>query len=49
MSLIFHSVKQEAIQSLASAFQQMEKCKAEFDIEDYSLSQTTLEQVDLRN
>ena len=44
-SITFHSVEQEAVQSLASAFQQLEKCKAEFNIEDYSLSQTTLEQV----
>ena len=44
-SITFPSVEQEAVQSLASAFQQLEKCKAEFNIEDYSLSQTTLEQV----
>ena len=43
--MTFFSVEQEAVQSLASAFQQLEKCKAEFNIEDYSLSQTTLEQV----
>merc|ERR1719391_1481012 len=40
-----YSVEQEAVQSLASAFQQLEKCKSDFNIEDYSLSQTTLEQV----
>jgi ATP-binding cassette subfamily A (ABC1) protein 5 len=40
-----YSVEQEVVQSLASAFQQLEKCKSEFNIEDYSLSQTTLEQV----
>ena len=44
-SITFHSVEQEAVQSLASAFQQLEKCKSQFNIEDYSLSQTTLEQV----
>ena len=47
-SITFHSMEQEAVQSLASAFQQLEKCKSQFNIEDYSLSQTTLEQV-LRN
>ena len=40
-----YSVEQDAVQSLASAFQQLEKCKSDFNIEDYSLSQTTLEQV----
>ena len=40
-----YSVEQEAVTSLASAFQQLEKCKADFNVEDYSLSQTTLEQV----
>ena len=40
-----HSVEQEAVQSLASAFQHLEQCKSDFNIEDYSLSQTTLEQV----
>ena len=45
LSINFHSVEQEAVQSLASAFQQLEKCKSDFNIEDYSLSQTTLEQV----
>ena len=44
-SMTYHSVEQEVVQSLASAFQQLEKCKSEFNIEDYSLSQTTLEQV----
>ena len=40
-----YSVEQEAVQSLASAFQHLEQCKSDFNIEDYSLSQTTLEQV----
>ena len=40
-----YSVQQSQVQSLASAFQQLEECKAQFQIEDYSLSQTTLEQV----
>ena len=40
-----YSVEQEAVTSLASAFQQLEKCKSDFNVEDYSLSQTTLEQV----
>jgi len=39
------SILQSSVSSLASAFQQLEKCKAQFDIEDYSFSQTTLEQV----
>lgn len=39
------TISQSAVTSLASAFQQLEKCKAQFDIEDYSFSQTTLEQV----
>ena len=38
-------MEQEAVTSLASAFQQLEKCKSDFNVEDYSLSQTTLEQV----
>merc|ERR1719220_1055996 len=40
-----YSVEQEAVTSLASAFQHLEKCKSDFNVEDYSLFQTTLEQV----
>merc|ERR1719339_440816 len=39
------TILQTSVTSLASAFQQLEQCKAKFDIEDYSFSQTTLEQV----
>merc|ERR1719341_1749882 len=40
-----YNIPQEGFRSLALAFQQLEQCKAKFDIEDYSFSQTTLEQV----
>jgi len=39
------SIPQTSVTSLATAFQHLEKCKTMFDIEDYSFSQTTLEQV----
>ncbi|XP_049766661.1 cholesterol transporter ABCA5-like isoform X1 [Schistocerca cancellata] len=45
--LVF-SVPQHAVTSLAECFTQLEKAKQELDIEEYSFSQTTLEQVFLK-
>nr|CAH7743826.1 unnamed protein product [Callosobruchus chinensis] len=45
--LIF-SVPQQSVPSLAKCFMQLEKTKSELDIEEYSFSQTTLEQVFLK-
>ncbi|XP_071448970.1 cholesterol transporter ABCA5-like [Hetaerina americana] len=41
-------VPQHAVTSLAQCFTQLEKAKVELDIEEYSFSQTTLEQVFLK-
>ncbi|XP_032674925.1 ATP-binding cassette sub-family A member 5-like isoform X2 [Odontomachus brunneus] len=45
--LVF-AVPQNAVNSLAECFTQLEKAKLELDIEEYSFSQTTLEQVFLK-
>ncbi|CAG9814922.1 unnamed protein product [Phaedon cochleariae] len=45
--LVF-SVPQHSVPSLANCFLQLEKAKTELDIEEYSFSQTTLEQVFLK-
>ncbi|KAI4488532.1 hypothetical protein M0802_011535 [Mischocyttarus mexicanus] len=45
--LVF-AVPQHAVNSLAECFMQLEKAKQELDIEEYSFSQTTLEQVFLK-
>ncbi|CAH0549112.1 unnamed protein product [Brassicogethes aeneus] len=45
--LVF-SVPQHSVTSLANCFLQLEKAKTDFDIEEYSFSQTTLEQVFLK-
>ncbi|XP_011146554.1 ABC transporter A family member 1 isoform X4 [Harpegnathos saltator] len=45
--LVF-AVPQHAVNSLAECFTQLEKAKLELDIEEYSFSQTTLEQVFLK-
>ncbi|XP_076292228.1 cholesterol transporter ABCA5 isoform X3 [Lasioglossum baleicum] len=45
--LVF-GVPQHAVTSLAESFMQLEKAKLELDIEEYSFSQTTLEQVFLK-
>ncbi|KZC11898.1 ATP-binding cassette sub-family A member 5 [Dufourea novaeangliae] len=45
--LVF-GVPQHAVNSLAECFTQLEKAKLELDIEEYSFSQTTLEQVFLK-
>uniref|UniRef100_A0A0U9HSF2 Putative ABCA protein n=1 Tax=Chrysomela populi TaxID=154003 RepID=A0A0U9HSF2_CHRPP len=45
--LVF-SVPQHSVPSLADCFSQLEKAKVELDIEEYSFSQTTLEQVFLK-
>ncbi|XP_058795656.1 cholesterol transporter ABCA5-like isoform X2 [Phymastichus coffea] len=45
--LVF-SVPQHSVQSLAECFVQLEKAKIDLDIEEYSFSQTTLEQVFLK-
>ncbi|XP_012225217.1 cholesterol transporter ABCA5-like isoform X2 [Linepithema humile] len=45
--LVF-AVPQHAVNSLAECFIQLEKAKLELDIEEYSFSQTTLEQVFLK-
>ncbi|XP_050473146.1 cholesterol transporter ABCA5-like isoform X3 [Bombus huntii] len=45
--LVF-AVPQHAVTSLAECFTQLEKAKLELDIEEYSFSQTTLEQVFLK-
>ncbi|XP_066148886.1 cholesterol transporter ABCA5-like [Euwallacea fornicatus] len=45
--LVF-SVPQQSVPSLANCFMQLEKAKVELDIEEYSFSQTTLEQVFLK-
>lgn len=45
--LVF-AVPQHAVTSLAECFIQLEKAKLELDIEEYSFSQTTLEQVFLK-
>lgn len=45
--LVF-SVPQQSVPSLANCFMQLEKAKIELDIEEYSFSQTTLEQVFLK-
>ncbi|GLH01026.1 Probable multidrug resistance-associated protein lethal(2)03659 [Gryllus bimaculatus] len=45
--LVF-SVPQSSVTSLAQCFKQLEKAKMDLDIEEYSFSQTTLEQVFLK-
>ncbi|CAK9809913.1 Cholesterol transporter ABCA5 [Anthophora plagiata] len=45
--LVF-AVPQHAVTSLAECFMQLEKAKLELDIDEYSFSQTTLEQVFLK-
>ncbi|XP_016838488.1 ATP-binding cassette sub-family A member 5 isoform X2 [Nasonia vitripennis] len=45
--LVF-AVPQHSVHSLAECFTQLEKAKMELDIEEYSFSQTTLEQVFLK-
>ncbi|CAG9770151.1 unnamed protein product [Ceutorhynchus assimilis] len=45
--LVF-SVPQQSVPSLANCFMQLEKARLELDIEEYSFSQTTLEQVFLK-
>ncbi|XP_067014846.1 cholesterol transporter ABCA5 [Anabrus simplex] len=45
--LVF-SVPQSSVTSLAQSFRQLEKAKVDLDIEEYSFSQTTLEQVFLK-
>ncbi|PSN57079.1 ATP-binding cassette sub-family A member 5 [Blattella germanica] len=45
---LMFSVPQHAVTSLAECFSQLEKAKSELDIEEYSFSQTTLEQVFLK-
>ncbi|XP_023324416.1 ATP-binding cassette sub-family A member 9 [Eurytemora carolleeae] len=40
-----YNIPQEGFSSLAQAFSRLETCKSEFRLEDYSFSQTTLEQV----
>ncbi|XP_012287761.1 ATP-binding cassette sub-family A member 5 isoform X2 [Orussus abietinus] len=45
--LVF-AVPQHSVHSLAECFTQLEKAKLELDIEEYSFSQTTLEQVFLK-
>ncbi|XP_060533320.1 cholesterol transporter ABCA5-like [Cylas formicarius] len=45
--LVF-SVPQQSVPSLAKCFSQLEKAKIDLDIEEYSFSQTTLEQVFLK-
>ncbi|XP_044260177.1 cholesterol transporter ABCA5-like [Tribolium madens] len=45
--LVF-SVPQQSVPSLANCFMELEKAKTELDIEEYSFSQTTLEQVFLK-
>ncbi|XP_066591826.1 cholesterol transporter ABCA5-like [Prorops nasuta] len=45
--LVF-AVPQHSVNSLAECFSQLEKAKLELDIEEYSFSQTTLEQVFLK-
>ncbi|KAI7815451.1 ABC subfamily A member [Rhyzopertha dominica] len=45
--LVF-SVPQQSVPSLANCFLQLEKAKSEYEIEEYSFSQTTLEQVFLK-
>ncbi|KAF5301097.1 hypothetical protein FQA39_LY10916 [Lamprigera yunnana] len=45
--LVF-SVPQQSVPSLANCFSQLEQVKADLDVEEYSFSQTTLEQVFLK-
>ncbi|GFG35680.1 hypothetical protein Cfor_11467 [Coptotermes formosanus] len=45
---LMFSVPQHAVTSLAECFSQLETAKSELDIEEYSFSQTTLEQVFLK-
>ncbi|KAK4878287.1 hypothetical protein RN001_010793 [Aquatica leii] len=45
--LVF-SVPQQSVPSLANCFSQLEQVKSELDVEEYSFSQTTLEQVFLK-
>ncbi|XP_055600772.1 cholesterol transporter ABCA5-like isoform X2 [Uranotaenia lowii] len=45
---LVYSVPQQAVSSLAECFSRLEKAKTELDIEEYSFSQTTLEQVFLK-
>ncbi|KAK6641556.1 hypothetical protein RUM44_013268 [Polyplax serrata] len=45
--LVF-SVSQQGVTSLAQCFSNLEKAKTELDVEEYSFSQTTLEQVFLK-
>ena len=40
-----YSVEQEKLDSLSTAFSSLESLREEWQLEDYSLSQTTLEQV----
>lgn len=45
---LVYSVPQHAVSSLADCFSKLEKAKQELNIEEYSFSQTTLEQVFLK-
>ncbi|XP_029731356.2 cholesterol transporter ABCA5-like [Aedes albopictus] len=45
---LVYSVPQQGVSSLAECFSRLEKAKTELDIEEYSFSQTTLEQVFLK-
>ncbi|XP_037043268.1 ATP-binding cassette sub-family A member 9-like [Bradysia coprophila] len=45
---LVYSVPQNAVSSLAQCFSKLERAKTELDIEEYSFSQTTLEQVFLK-
>ncbi|XP_058458945.1 cholesterol transporter ABCA5-like [Malaya genurostris] len=45
---LVYSVPQQVVSSLAECFSRLEKAKTELDIEEYSFSQTTLEQVFLK-
>ncbi|XP_072159520.1 cholesterol transporter ABCA5 [Bemisia tabaci] len=45
---LLFSIPQRAVKSLAECFTQLEKAKTELDVEEYSFSQTTLEQVFLK-
>lgn len=45
---VVFSVPQQSVPSLANCFSQLERAKTELDIEEYSFSQTTLEQVFLK-
>ncbi|XP_053687568.1 cholesterol transporter ABCA5-like [Sabethes cyaneus] len=45
---LVYSVPQQVVSSLAECFSRLERAKTELDIEEYSFSQTTLEQVFLK-